>query len=596
MSQRHLPSPKASELAVRSALVLVGLLWFVQVALFVWMAPRGFEFTDEAYYFLQYLHWRDLTATATFFGAVFELPFRLMGQSIWGVRLLGLSMLLVGSSYLAYEASVHTFDRGAGWVPTDLLFLLSAMTGGMMYYGYLATLRAPSYNLLALVSAMVATGLLLRLVRGAIRSPARRSLAFLYGLTLSVCALGKPTSGVLLTLIHITFLFSVNRIWMRQQVLPLLLFAGLGGGLALGALQLAHPQWLDVVRESLVMGAATEGRNLHGLARSFFWELQGLPWALGLGLGVACAFVVLLGHGADPPSNGLLSIGIVALLAFCLAWIIVDWQTTVWLLMLGAATLAINAAAPRSMRRTSTLLMLLAAPPALSFGTNMPVLGHSQLNAAFAWVALAVALRLLHTSGRLGTLPLVTCLFLLCVPGAAIQLQAAFDVHRTYRLLGPLTHQDVPTWLGSELSTLKVDPETAASVRAMSEAARTAGWKPGMGLLDFTGDSPGWVFALGGRPMGVPWLLGGYPGSQAAAERLLSQLHELPLRQTWLLSSSMGARRIVDWQKLLSSRIGPDSHELIATINVPVTYQWNERQPQRRTDIQLWRPKPTATQ
>ena len=45
------------------------------------MAPRGFDFTDESYYLLNYLYWRDLTATVSFFGAYFELPFRMLGKA-----------------------------------------------------------------------------------------------------------------------------------------------------------------------------------------------------------------------------------------------------------------------------------------------------------------------------------------------------------------------------------------------------------------------------------------------------------------------------------------------------------------------------------
>ena len=48
-----------SKLGWRATLTVVILL-LVQVGLYVWMAPRGFDFTDESYYFLNYLYWRDL--------------------------------------------------------------------------------------------------------------------------------------------------------------------------------------------------------------------------------------------------------------------------------------------------------------------------------------------------------------------------------------------------------------------------------------------------------------------------------------------------------------------------------------------------------
>ena len=585
----------AGRLLSRLALGLVALLLAAQVALFVWMSPRGFDISDESYYFQQYLHWRDLSATATFFGAVFELPFRLMDQSIAGIRVAGLLLLLVSSGFLA-RASLRRVGNG-----TDVakeyqspVFVLAAMAGAMLYYSYLSTLRAPSYNLLALTAAMAATGVLLLLTDG-VGSPSsprsRWALALVYGSLLALTALGKPTSGALLTLVHAIFVLTLGVRWLRQQLGPLVLLATLGAGSVFGLLQLIHPSWISVVRESLLIGSVTDGRSLVLLARGLAWELQRLPLVFW-GFAASVIGLALLLSRQAKPARAAAPMMAVSLVMVCVMLINVDRQTALWLPLVALATLALFGLA-RADRRGgwSILLMLLAVPLALSFGTNMQMLRHSQINAAFAWTALVAALHALYCAGRVGTWTLSICLVVLTLPGLVLQVQAALLASHTYRLHTALSMQNVPVVLGPASTRLLVDAETAMSVNTISAAARAAGWQPGLDMLDFTGDGPGWVFSLGGRPLGVPWLLGGYHGSDAAAALLIGRLPEAALRRSWLLSSDTTARRIEGWSQSLANRIGADSHELVATVRVRAPYFWPERQTMERVDLQLWRPK-----
>ena len=582
----------SGRLARRWGLGLVTLLMVAQVALFVWMSPRGFDVSDESYYFQNYLHWRELSATATFFGAVFELPFRLMGQSIAGIRLLGLLLLLVSSGFLAFECLRRIADeKDAAQFPQLAVFVVAAMSGAMLYYGYLSTLRAPSYNMLALTAAMLATGLLLRLTDGMKVARSRWAMALIYGSLMALCALGKPTSGALLTLIHAIFVLTLGVLWLRQHLGPLVFWAALGAGGVFGLLQLIHPSWISVVRESLLMGATTDGRGLVLLARGLTWELQRLPLVFW-GFAVLVTGLALVLIRKVKPWRGATAAMTVTLVMMCVVLISVDWQTALWLPLVGLATLVVFGLA-RADRPGgwSIMLMLLTVPLSLSFGTNMPMLGHSQINAAFAWTALLVALYALYSAGRVGAGTLSICLVAMTLPGLVPQVQAALEARRTYRQHTALGEQNVSVTLGTTPTRLLVDAEMAMSLNTLSAAARAAGWQSGHDMLDFTGDGPGWVFALGGRPLGVPWLLGGYSGSEAATALLLGRLSETALRQSWLLSSDTTARRIGGWSQMLATRLGTDSHELVATVQIRPPYVWPEIKTTERVDLKLWRPK-----
>lgn len=102
------------------------LMLLMQVALYVWMAPHGFDFTDESYYFLSYLYWHELLGTTSFFGAYFELPFRLLGERVSAIRIFSLLILLASSAFFVREVlryasrretvtgTIHRGGRGRG--------------------------------------------------------------------------------------------------------------------------------------------------------------------------------------------------------------------------------------------------------------------------------------------------------------------------------------------------------------------------------------------------------------------------------------------------------------------------------------------------
>ena len=150
------------KLGWRAMLPLLALL-LAQVGLYVWMAPRGFDFTDESFYFLNYPYWRDLIGTVSFFGAFFEWPFRMLSQSVPAIRIFSLLLLLASSAFFTREVLGYVSRRDDSTSETPWAFVAVGMAASLFYFGHLSTLRAPSYNLLALCSMLLATGLLLRL-------------------------------------------------------------------------------------------------------------------------------------------------------------------------------------------------------------------------------------------------------------------------------------------------------------------------------------------------------------------------------------------------------------------------------------------------
>lgn len=587
------------ELGWRAALPVLVLL-VAQVGLFVWMAPRGFEFTDEAYYFLNYLYWRDLVGTVSFFGAYFELPFRMLGQSVAAIRVFGLLLLLASSAFYSREALRFFSRRDGAGNDAPLAFVLAGMAASLFYFGYLSTLRAPSYNLLALCSMLVATGLLLRLLEpsGQLGNP--RLAMFCYGMALGACGLAKAPSGAMMVACHALFFAVANRDWRLPHLLEFVALSLAGVALNFAVLQWVHPQWLTVLREGVAMVSATDRRSLLGLVG---WDGNALqPVLLPLALGAVVMFVQLV-RWMVPTRRIALAVLVVALISGGIMGLLWEGQTSRWLPLLGLVVLmlwSIDGLTRKPFRLLGRdaadfglMALLFALPVAFSYGTNMHVLEHSQKAAVFGITGISLMLHRLFRHGFLPPLAIVACLILLCVPPLVIQLRAALDVHYTYRQLSALGEQTMPVSIGAANDTLLVDPTTRETLQSVIGVARAAGLVPGQMVLDLTGDGPGLVFALGAKPLGAAWLAGGYPGSHATAARLVAQFSPQQLQSAWLLSSDNNPRAIGGWQQLLSSRLGTGSHELVATVPIRAPYNWGKNSPEI-ISIQLWRPRLVA--
>lgn len=586
--------PRAARIALPAALLLL-----IQVGLYVWMAPRGFDLTDEAYYLHNFLHWSEFTGTVTFFGAYLEWPFRAMGASITGMRILSLVLVLASAGLLMHEL-LRWSSRSGKVRPGAFWYLVGPMASAMLYFGYLATLRVASYNLLAVASMAVMTVCMLRAMQQ--REAGAYSFAppLLYGLALGVCVLSKVTAAAFTACLHLVFFIAVNRHWDRKWLLRLTAWVIAGFALNLAVLTAVYPQWPAVVREGLEIARLRDSTyTVRFLMDVLRWDVEKKlvflgPWLLG-----AAVLLFLARKRIATASRGAISALTVVIVAAIPVSILAELKSTNWLFITVASALALwsieQMTRPQRQTRAEILrdwalmAVLFSLPIAFSFGTNMPVLGHSIIAALFAFCAVYLRLYRLAESGKLAGLALATCVALLCVPALMAQWRALTDVRHTYRLATEVAKQATPVVLGTEASVVLVDPVTERSLRDMLAMTKQAGMPAGQDVVDLTGDGAGAIYAIGAKPLGSPWILGGYKGSTAAAERILGKVSVAQVRNAWLLTSVNNPRRVKDWQDMLSRRIGPATHQLVAEIEV-LNHQFANRNEPKTVNLQLWKP------
>lgn len=578
------------------------LLLAVQVGLYLWMAPRGFEFTDESYYFHNFLYWREFTGNVTFFGAYFEWPFRAFGASIAAMRALSLLLLLASAAILMRQVMLFAWGdrhRKEG-IKQGILYMLGPMAAAMLFFGYLATLRAPSYNLLCLAAMAVMTACMLSVMDR--REAGRRTsaVAFLYGLALGTCFLSKATSAALLAVFHLIFFVALNRDWNRKWLLGIVALVTAGFAFNFLILTLLFPGWFGVLREGLALAAVRDGAySTWFVLNAVRWELQNLvpvvgPWLLG-----AAVLLFLLRQRIKVASRFTLSLLVVFMVTAIPFSHVYQYRSRIWLIVsigVAAGLWVVERLVRRGQpagysgrRELALMVLLMVSPVAFSFGTNMPVLAHSAIASLFVFTGIFLRLYRLADARTISSAALASSFALLCIPALATQWLALTDIRYNYRQAAPLGLQDTPLVLGTGGSTVRVDRQIAASLLRMQEMVRKAGMPAGQDMLDLTGDGPGVIYAIGARPLGSPWMLGGYPGSPATIERVIQKVETARVRAAWLITSTDNPRRISNWRAIMEGKIGPDTHRLAGSIEIVNPHAVVKGEP-ATVNLQLWKP------
>jgi hypothetical protein len=135
-----------------------------------------------------------------------------------------------------------------------------------------------------------------------------------------------------------------------------------------------------------------------------------------------------------------------------------------------------------------------------------------------------------------------------------------------YRLPARVKYQIEPVTFAGNKGSIFVDKKTAKYVNDLKRIAFDAGWKRGMPLVDLTGGSPGAMVTLGGKILCIPWLIGGYKGSNDFVLAALDMVSNSTLHVAWVLTAPGGSRGL---SSEILSYLGldfPDSYKAVGKL------------------------------
>ncbi len=536
------PSTAVVEWTALAICLVVSLLLVGRV---VSQCRSGFDFTDEGFYLNWISNPWNFGASVSQFGFVYHPLYRLVGGDVTLLRqanvlityALSCGLCVIWIRSLCLNWTGHRPLQRAGFVGIAIVLASASLA---FFDSWLTT---PNYNSLTLQSLMIAMiGALL-----AARNLSRSSVAgwILIGIGGGFAFLAKPPAAAMLG-----FLIAFGIIGAGKFSLRGLLLSVATALLLLVISALAIDGSLARFVDRFVKGLDLAGQLLPGGGPSTFfrWDSFGLSRVQR-----TIFFVILFSSGAvaalaflrDRRAHLCAALAAVLLAALSIAAVAgavplrisADLFVTTQFLavplgMLLATTLLAAGAHRRFSRGILALIpLLIALPYAYAFGTNNN-LWSAASHAALFWVlaGFVVCVELAAADGAWRKL----------LPTAAISLLMTSMIvtaamEGPYRQTRPLRLQTDAIEINHQGSRLFVAEEAASYLRGLGTLAKENGLRPGDPVLDLTGASPGSLYALGARPLGAGWILGGYAGSNAFLTAALRQETCGTIGTSWIL-------------------------------------------------------------
>lgn len=520
------------------------------VLLLGWVMLRcryGFEFTDEGFYLNWISNPWNYRASVSQFGFVYHPLYKLVGGDIVLLRqanvlilfALGwaLCLALLRSIFIEWD-SIGASQRG-GAVGVALV----AGAGSLTFFDL--WLPTPSYNSLTIQSMMLAaTGALL-----AGRELSKPSLAgwILVGIGGGLAFLAKPTSAAMLGCMVAIYLVAAGKFRLRGlsiAVAVAVFFLGVAALAIDGSLFLFIRRIID----GLDIGNRLSGKR--NPIEIFRWDEINLSaeqksnFTYLLIITFVATFLCFLTNSIARFAAALIAI---AISIACIATFAGHLHPSISYepfqpVQFSAVSFGVALAAmmfqdrtyPRLSRNGIAVLVFFAVLPyAYAFGTNTNY-GATAARAGLFWFLSGFVVCAANAAWHK------------LLPAAALVLMVSAGVlyasmENPYRQTGPLRRQMTAVDITPGKSRLFLPEETAAYIRELHRLSAANGFKAGDIALDLTGVSPGSLYAMGARPLGVASTLAGYPGSRDYLTAALDGETCEAIAVSWILTEP-GAR------------------------------------------------------
>lgn len=512
----------------------------------------GLDFTDESYYLSWAAAPERFSISLSQFGFVYHPLYKLVDGHVAHFRQANLLLTLGLAWLLAYQTMEPQDEEGLYARIGSAVTALGLACASILFIGEWQP--TPSYNSLNL-QGLIIVGL------GALLSTKSEIRSHWLGL---VCVgvggwlvfMAKPSSAAAIAVALAIYWLMCGRLTLRTTTVPAIIACALltlsallidgsigafiarhtvalesakllsSGHSAESIFRLDHPTTQPIEKAAFALSVLISYAGIWCIhAVSPVWRL--LPMMLTL-LGLVAIALMTVGVFVPPLTLGL-SRGMV-LLAI---------PSAVGLFLLSKA-LSQPAAVVLPRSRFFVALFFLAVPYGFAFGTNGNYWWIGTF-AAFFWVCSAVALSSAIADARRRRTSQVVLALVVQVLSVLVVLSG---MEKPYRQAQPIRLNTSLIDVGAAGSALKLSVSYADYLASVGHVARAAGFQPGLPVIDLTGQSPGVLYAMQARAVGLPWIIGGYPGSASFTELILRRVPCEELAAAWLLSEPQGPRSI----------------------------------------------------
>lgn len=516
----------------------------VLIGYVLWLTGRGLDFTDEGYYLLSISDPYSYIPSLSHFGYFYHLFFSALGENVAAIRAFNVLItyalaFLLTTLILRYVVNFVGRDKYFQYSVSSSFALLSLLVVSLNGK-WLAT---PSYNSLTLLGLLlIANGIVICL-----RSDYKTRFI---GWILISCGgwlsfLGKPSSAALLALLIPLALLLLKRIRLIDILIGLLslsllicitlilvdrtlieFLAGLSLNWKINSLQNSGHNLLEVVYRlgSFPTGVRAMFLSIFAIMLTLVaWRSDTRTFIKLLPFYFAAVFVIgvivqIKGIGEAYAKEAFIQLMFTGSLFF------------------GSILLAVNnriLILDRIRREHVVLsLLLLVFPHLYAFGTNNDTLVQAS-SAGFFWLLSGLILLSPLFQDR-SFRQVVFTIFSVTVSFYSLFL--IFSISESpYRQSVTLRDATTLVAIGRPSSPVGLNLNQAEYVKNLQIATRRANMPEGQQVIDLTGTSPGSLFSVGAKGVGLAWLIGGYAGSQQVVEEVFKSVSCKQLATAWIL-------------------------------------------------------------
>lgn len=546
--------------AVTTAILFAWLLYYSSYGLF--LSDEGFYLTFIANPFPY-----AISMPPSLFGFVYHWPYQWVGGDIAVLRMANVTLTVALGWLLSFLVI-----RGLWIVGWPRAAVLSAGTASLALCDVRGWWLTPSYYALSFQSLLlVMIGLLLADRPG----PIRQILGWiLVGVGGWSCFMAKPTTAAAIALVVTLYVVVLRRKSLQHMVgaalvaLALLIITAylIDGGITGLVTRMVNSAELEIL-----LGSG------HEVSRMF--RIDGLATSRSqLAIAVLMAIALLLSIFMEAAHKWLQSLALAAVLIVTIAIALlgtdpISIKPSILFLVpaficLGAMFyregLVLRTQAPTSIALALTFLIL---PHLSALGTNGNYWSTGAKDALFWMLAVVAFLSPLAQKPR-------SLAILLPVTVLAQLLTASLvngSLLKPFRQMKDLRAYNAVMLMpgGGKLVLSPSFHDYLATARAQ---ARAAGLEVGTPVIDLTGLAPTLLYVLETRALGLPWLIGGFPGSSAVAVETLGLEKCADLAKAWVLIEPEGPYRLEQASVMASFGAEQADYVAAATFDPPLVF------------------------
>lgn len=511
---------------------------------FFWLS-KGYDLTDEGFYLNWISNPKLYSESLTQFGFLLNPLYELVGGDIYSLRVISLLITLILSSSLIYVAiSLNFKEHSKLYILMNSFSLSLYSLNSLILFGL--WMPTPSYNTINLQGLILASiGTLFVGKKKPFYS------LILISLGVNIVFLAKPTSAAFFIISLIVYLAVTKN--LNYPFLIKLLLMGISLHLALGL-------WIDgsIVKFYSRLWGGYEGLKLMTEGDSYVFRNKpsfrvNIKEAFVLlGLGLPLFVFTCQNHN----SKLILRIKWFLLcLIFAISILIILFpelflmKRTLWLGVIIAGPILVSLTFLKlelsNFSLHKVVVFLLCIPLIYAFGTGANIYSSMMGASIFGVVAATLIIfsvrNFLLNSAWCGMVIICSCLLL---NSAA---------HHPYRQDGTIFNFSKSIIIGKSFRYIAVSNEVYDYLTGFSRIVYNNGFKINKPMIDLTGKSPGLVFAINAKAIGLPWLIGKKNNYDAAKDidgnslyvlRSLKNVSCVDISLAWILTDPNGSRPI----------------------------------------------------